>query len=236
MKLKNISWIIVCFVAQLLVVGCQNDNETLTTPNAPSISNVELGLNNSKEAYAESDLHIEALIKSAVGLRSVSVQISPQTDGAGWVIYETYQSEKVKNQTEYELHKHYDIPKDAKEGAYDVAIVAIDNDGQKTVLQDSIRIVKDPSLPSATERMASYADNKLKVMAKIKAPQKLESIKIQVKNIVRTLSQEQLQEKTEYQLNEEIDVTELKKGHYHFYITIVDKAGKQFSYEDHFNK
>lgn len=221
---------------QVLAISCSKDDDTPETPQAPSIEGVELGLENSKEAYTENDIHVEAMVKSVAGLKSVSVQITPQIDGLGWAVNETYSSEYVVNKNEYELHRHYDIPKTAKEGYYDVVIIAVDVLGQKTLFKDVIKVIKDPSLPQVIARTSSYADNILKIQAQISAPQKLASIKIQVKDIVKTLGDEELKEQTSYTLKEEIDVTSLPKGHYHFFVTIVDKAGKKYSYEDHFNK
>ncbi len=219
-----------------VLASCSDDDKEETLPKAPVIENIELGLDNSKVGYAGTDLHVEANIKAEAGLQSVYVQIVPTNDGSAWYVAENYTGTAVTDKQEYNLHRHYDIPEKAKLGTYDVMITAVDKSGQKTVYKDQIEIVKDPRLPIAKATAATYADGKLTVKADITAAAGLRSIEIKVKTISHSVQADKIKGKTEYSLNEELDVASLAAGHYHFFVTITDRDDKVFSYEGHFDK
>lgn len=223
-------------VFALFLASCSKDENKEIVSALPVIQHVEIGLNNSKKAYTESDLHLEAEIVAEAGIKKVEVQITPKVDGPStFMIVESYTT-KFLNKKEAELHEHYDVPKNAKEGEYSVVIIVIDQLDRKVTYEDTLTIEKDPSLPTATERLASYDSNILSVKATIKAPNKLASVVVKVKDIEQKFEDTDLVGQTEYAFDKQIDVTSLNNGHYHFFVTITDQAGKVFSYEGHFDK
>lgn len=233
-KIKNILSVTTLIALQILFVSCQKDNKDLPVAE-PKVENLEIGYENGKKAYTESDLHLEANITAEGTIKSVRVQITPKEAGGSWFVDRTYTKGFTGNK-EANLHEHYDVPKRAKEGTYDVVIIVTDAKGNKTVVEDVLTIERDPSLPIVTEKSSSYDNDVLNVKAKISAPNKLASIHVRVRGIEEIYTDEDLVGKTSYDLNKDINVSSLAKGHYHFFVTITDQVGKKFTYEGHFDK
>lgn len=220
----------------VLAIGCSKDNKEETIIAQPKIESVEIGLQNSKKAYTESDLHLEAVITAEAGIKKVEVQVIPEQQGpSAFVVTETYTKAFI-GKKEAHLHQHYDIPKNAKEGTYQVVITVWDEKNQKATHTDILTIEKDPTLPTATDKTAAYANDTLKITAKINAPNKIASISIRVKEITQTYDTDDVVGQTEYALDKEINVASLPNGHYHFFVTIKDQADKVLTYEGHFDK
>lgn len=237
-KTKHLLTILSILFLQVSIVSCSKDNNNKNEPvplKKPTIEDLEIGYQNTKKAYTESDLHLEAHIFAEAKIKSVRVQITPKVSGNSWFVDITY-TKGFEGNTEGILHQHYDIPKNAKEGMYDVLIIVIDTQGNKTIAEDVLTIEKDPSLPTVSQKSATFNNNVLNVKANISAPNKLESITIKVKDIEKKYQETELVGKTTYLLDKDIDVSSLNNGHYHFFVTITDQSKKVFSYEGHFDK
>lgn len=237
-KIKQIFVVLAVVLLQATVTSCSKDEGKQIEDvviQKPKVENLEIGYQNSKKAYPESDLHLEAHITAEQTIKSVRVQIIPKKSGASWYVDVTYTKGFAGNK-EANLHQHYDIPKKAKEGTYDVVIIVTDAKGNKTIVEDTLTIERDPSLPIATQRSNSYENNVLNIKAKVSASNKLASIHVRVKSIQQTFIDDDLVGQTSYDFDKNIDVSSLANGHYHFFVTITDQNGKNFSYEGHFDK
>ena len=237
-KIKHLLTILSVLLLQVGMVSCSKDDDNIietTSFKKPTIEDLEIGSKNSKKAYIESDLHLEAHIFAEAKIKSVRVQITPKASGNSWFVDITY-TKGFEGNTEGVLHQHYDIPKNAKEGIYDVLIIVTDTQGNKTIAEDILTIEKDPSLPIVSQKSATYSNNILNIKANISAPNKLESITIKVKDIQQKYQEAELVGQTTYSLDKDIDVSSLANGHYHFFVTIIDQSKKEFSYEGHFDK
>ncbi|GET45101.1 DUF4625 domain-containing protein [Capnocytophaga felis] len=237
-KIKHLFVVLAVVLLQAVVTSCNKDDDNKIEEiiiRKPKVEDLEIGYQNSKKAHPESDLHLEAYITAEETIKSVRVQITPKESGISWFVDITYTKGFAGNK-EANLHQHYDIPKKAKEGTYDVLIIVTDAKGNKTIVEDTLTIERDPSLPMATQRSNSYENNMLNVKAKVSALNKLASIHVKVKNIEHTYTDDDLVGQTSYDLDKNIDVSSLANGHYHFFVTITDQKGKKFSYEGHFDK
>lgn len=95
----------------------------------PLISNLELGLKNSRQAYIGTDLHMEAEIVAEGKIDKIIVEIHPEA-GGGKEIKEEYS--EFSGQKNVNFHKHIDIPNDAKVGEYHLHFTVIDQLGNST--------------------------------------------------------------------------------------------------------
>lgn len=126
--------------------SCDKDNDVVPKP---TISKLELGLENSKVAYIGSDLHIEAEIVAEGKIKEVKVEIH-QEEGSGEEIeakFDDYNGQK--NAT---FHKHVDIPSTAKVGVYHCHITVTDMEGNSTMVEDEITLkeLEDKEKPVLT--------------------------------------------------------------------------------------
>lgn len=232
MKLKNLFIIAYFFI----LVGCSKSESTSEAKkDAPVIENTEVGIENSKKVFAESDLHLEAVISSSVGIQSVRVQILPEGYGNAWFVDKHYDWQGKK---EGHLHIHYDVPKKALpsgvlESNYDIIITATDINGQKTTFKDLFKVINDPDLPKISQGKQSY-DPKTKqvtLQAKIKAPKKIKQISVRVGPAINhTFTDEKYIGKTEVDFLEVIDGSKIPNpNHFHSYLMVTDEANKSFT-------
>jgi hypothetical protein len=113
----------------------------------PEISLNELGYDNSRIGYVNSDLHIEAEIVAAGNIDKIQVTIHPESEHeekntkheAEWEYDSIYtEFSGLKNTT---FHKHVDIPAEADTGAYHVHIIVTDMEGQQTSVEAELNII-----------------------------------------------------------------------------------------------
>ncbi|MDO4224818.1 MAG: DUF4625 domain-containing protein [Bergeyella zoohelcum] len=236
MTFKNL---VLGLFASLAIISCnRNEEEMAMTTTPPTITNIEIGEENTRKAHPGDELHIEAEVKAEGMIKSLELQITPKKSGSGWVIVERF-ADAVGKQ-DYDIHQHYDIPVNAKVGEYDVIITITDLKGQKTTYEAVLTIENNPELPTipTTDRSFSLsADGKtLGIKALVKAPNKLGEISIRIgTKTFKTLSAE-VADKTEYTIDESIDISSLAKGHYHFYVKATDTKSNSVTYEGHFDK
>ncbi len=114
----------------------------------PSITDFELGYNNSKIFERGSDLHFEANIVAPAKIDRIIVEIHFEGDhkksglktevGFEWEFDYTYTSYNgLKN---VNLHKHIEIPEDAKAGDYHFHLMVIDMDGNVAEVESDFEI------------------------------------------------------------------------------------------------
>jgi hypothetical protein len=111
----NAAFIIIA-VLQFFAIGCSKDETAATEI---EITEVEIAAENTKIAYRNSEMHIEAQIIAATRIKNVKLEISPKVSGFGWVVSETY-TEGFSGIKNAEFHKHYVVPSGATGGTYDV--------------------------------------------------------------------------------------------------------------------
>lgn len=224
--------------ASLFVVACsKNEDEVVAIP---SITVTELGSNNSKIAYAGSDLHIDASVTAAGTIAGVHVEIHGQTTDA-WKFDSTYTEgfAGLKNAT---FHKHIDIPAEAVTGAYHIHFTVTDQRGQKAEYEASLDIQADATLPSISGLVTEVADagKELHVEGNIVAPNKIARVVIEVHGSAWekefAFTDAAMVGKTTYSLHKHIDISAAPAGHYHVHVKVEDQAGKEKEFEEHFDK
>lgn len=221
----------------IIFAACSKDNDDL--PAAPTVNLVELGSNNSKLAYAGADLHLDAEILAPGNIASVQVEIHPE-GSAGWQ-YDSLYTEGLAGLKNAEFHKHIDIPEDAAAGHYHFHLVVTDQRGQRTEVEDELEIQVDPTLPSLTGLEVALNDDKteLHLEAEIAAPNKIASVVVEIHGPWEKefeYTDAAMVGQTSYHFHKHLDLSEAPAGHYHVHVKIVDQAGKEREFEDHFDK
>ncbi|MCC8409811.1 DUF4625 domain-containing protein [Mucilaginibacter sp. UR6-1] len=213
----------------------KDDNETPV--GAPAIEGLEVGANNNKIAHPGNDLHIEAQITAAANIKDVVLEIHPE-NGSGWEVNTTY-TEGFAGLKNAEFHKHIDVPADAAVGDYHGHLKVTDQNGRVTEAEFELKVEADPTLPSVTGFEVGYG-NDLHVEATVAAPNKIAQIVVEVhgndfeKEVVYTDAA--MVGQTTYNLHKHVDVAAAPAGHYHVHLKVVDQAGKENEFEEHFDK
>jgi len=146
MKKRSTIFAFLIFAATL--TACQKDDEVNPDVALPTISNLEVGLNNNEIGVIGKDFHFNADVLAATKIENVQIRILPRAGESyskTWSHEITWDSYKdVKNTT---IHKHFDIPTDAVEGKYDFLIIVNDQNGSKLEIKKGITIYAAENVP-----------------------------------------------------------------------------------------
>ncbi len=139
-------------VMAFTLTSCEKD------PAAPVISDVEIGMNNSKTAVIGSDLHIDASILAEAKIARIILVIHPEGEGAHapaqkmmavmnvenhWEVDSTYTGKyaDVKN---IQFHEDLEIPDNIAAGAYHFELLVVDMLGQTNEYETEITLLAKP--------------------------------------------------------------------------------------------
>ncbi len=148
----------IIFIISSFLVSCDKE-ET----DKPTISDFELGLEDSKTGYLNSDLHVEAEVVAAGTISTVEIEIHlEESEEEGWV-YDSIFTEfsGLKNTT---FHKHIDIPSDADTGSYHFHFIVTDMEGYQTEVEDDLYVTY-PTDSVAPEVSVTSAPNENQIFA-----------------------------------------------------------------------
>jgi len=221
----------------VLFAACSDDDDVL--PAAPAITGVEIGSDNSKIGYAGSDFHIDAAITAPAGIAEVRVEIHPAS-GAGWE-YDSVYTEGFAGLNNAQFHKHIDIPADAATGHYHLHLTVTDANGTKADIEEEIEIKQDATLPSISGLGIELENsgNELHLETTITAPNKIAEVSVEIHGAWEeeyTYTDAAMVGQTTYDFHQHIDISAAPAGHYHVHLKVVDQAGKEKEFEDHFDK
>lgn len=134
--------------------ACKKDKDGEGEPAKPSLTNVEVGLNNNEIGVIGKDFHFNAGVLAAGKIENVQVKILPKSGEnyiKSWKMEITWDEYRgVKNAT---VHKHFHIPEDAVEGKYDFVIIVNDQNGTTLEEKRELKIYAAENLPVNPEVM-----------------------------------------------------------------------------------
>jgi hypothetical protein len=143
----NIIKKMLAFLLLLSVLSaCKKEKEA--APAKPSLTDLEIGLNNNQIGVTGRDFHFNANVLAASKIDTIRIDIrqkAGETYARAWkheVIWTEYRD--AKNAT---VHKHFDIPSDAVEGKYDFQITVTEVNGSKLELKTNLTIYHPQNLP-----------------------------------------------------------------------------------------
>lgn len=131
------------------VTGCKKDDDA-TEPDKTEakIENIEIGSGNNGIGVIGRDFHLDMDITAATRISSVQVSIKQragETYVKSWSFDITWDEFKGTKNTN--VHKHFDIEKEAPEGVYDFIIRVVDENGTVKEETHSLELVNPESLP-----------------------------------------------------------------------------------------
>ena len=137
-------------VFSLVLSSCSDDDDAKQSVAKSVVALAEVGKENSKEAIAGKDLHLEGDLVADGLIARIDVTIAAK-DGNKTIVKQSYTEGKyigVRNTT---FHEHLDIPADAAPGAYTVTFVVTDKLGQSTTFTSDLTVkALDKTVPTIT--------------------------------------------------------------------------------------
>lgn len=217
--------------------SCSNNDDPLVT--APVVTLAEVGEENSKEAIAGHDLHLEGELLAEALIARIDVTIA-SADGQRVVVNKSWTESKyigVKNCT---FHEHIDIPEATIAGSYRLTFVVTDKLGQSTTFTSDLNISKAiEGIPVITFKEVGE-DNSKKVVvgqkmhleAQIEATHKIAKIEVEFHNVaanyekVFTYTDEKYVGETSVLFHEHPQIpSDAPVGEYHLHFTVTDCNG-----------
>ncbi len=148
--MKQVKFLSFVLVLALAFQSCKKDEDA--TLNPPSISNFELGYEDSGETFLGADLHIEAEIIAEAKIDRIQVTIHHEGehekfvyDEEEWEVDSIYTKFSGLKNTEF--HEHIEVPAHAEEGHYHFHFNVIDMEGNSTEIERELHV----ETPSDTE-------------------------------------------------------------------------------------
>lgn len=121
--------------------ACNKDKDVVVKP---TITGLEVGMENSKVANPGGDLHLDAEIVAPGNIANIKVEIHPE-GSTGWIYDQTF-TEGYHGVKNVDFHEHIDIPANAAVGDYHLHLVVTDQKGNTTTAEAKFRLeLKDPS-------------------------------------------------------------------------------------------
>ncbi|MEJ7558438.1 MAG: DUF4625 domain-containing protein [Pedobacter sp.] len=146
--MKIIKYTTAFLLAISLFSACKKDESPIPEATKPTVELIEIGYNNNKMGVQGKDFHLNADIIAGDKIESVQVKIlqkNTETYAQPWTFELTWSQYKGAKNTN--VHKHFDIPKDAPEGKYDFIFLVIDQNGSTLEIKEDFRIYHPDKLP-----------------------------------------------------------------------------------------
>src|SRR5690606_31468853 len=130
-----------------LYISCNNDDDEVIL-NAPTIANVEIGSGNNMTGMIGRDFHFELDVVAGELIETVRILVQQRDDQnyvQEWsheINWDEYHGLKTAN-----VHKHFNVPKDAVEGLYDFVIIIEDQNGASLEEVREIELIDPANLP-----------------------------------------------------------------------------------------
>ncbi len=226
-------------VFSLVFTSCSDDDDPKPSVAKPVAALAEVGEENSKEATAGKDLHLEGDLVAEGLIARIDVTIAT-ADGKTTIVRKSYTEGKyigVKNTT---FHEHLDIPADAVAGAYKLTFVVTDKLGQSTTFTSDLMVrALDRTAPTITFKEVGENDShkavigqKMHLEAQIEAPHKIAKIEVEFHNTAAkyekeyTYADEKYLGQTSVLFHEHpVIPADAPEGEYHIHFTVTDANG-----------
>lgn len=113
--------------------SCEDDDSV----SKPVITDLEIGIDNSRTAYVGSDLHVEAEIVAEGKIDIITIEIHQEEGSEDEIAVEYDEFEGLLNTT---FHEHVDIPAETVPGEYHFHLTVTDQGGNQTTVEEDITI------------------------------------------------------------------------------------------------
>ena len=223
-------------IFSLVLSSCDSNDDPQPSVAKPVAALAEVGEENSKEATAGKDLHLEGDLEAEGLIARIDVTIAT-ADGKTTIVQQSYTDGKyigVRNTT---FHEHLDIPANAAAGAYKVTLVVTDKLGQSSTFTSDLTVkALDQTAPAITFKEVGEGDShkavigqKMHLEAQIEAPHKIAKIEVEFHNTaakyekVYTYTGEKYLGQTSVLFHEHPEIpADAPEGEYHIHFTVTD--------------
>lgn len=230
-------------VFTLMLSSCDDDDDKPTVAK-PVATLAEVGEENSKEATAGKDLHLEGELEAEGLINRIDLLIT-SADGKTTVLTKSWTDGKyigVRNTT---FHEHVDIPASTPAGDYKLTFTVTDATGQSSVFNSDLKIVVPvEGAPQITITEVGEGNSKTAVVggemhleADINAPKKIDEIEVELHNTaagyekVFTFKEKYLGQITAH-FHEHLQIpADAPAGEYHIHFTVKDAEGNSTTEE-----
>lgn len=120
-----------------ILSSCNNNDDPSVS--APVAALAEVGEENSKEAIAGQDLHLEGDLQAEALIARIEVVVA-SADGQRMVVSKSWTEGKYIGVKSCTFHEHIDIPEATAAGTYKLTFVVTDKLGQSTTFTSNITI------------------------------------------------------------------------------------------------
>ncbi len=233
--------LLLCLSASVFT-SCDDNNDE-PKANAPVVNIAEVGEENSKEAVAGKDLHLEGELVADGLIKRIDIEI--HQENGDFKIEKSYTEGKyigVRNTT---FHEHLDIPADAPAGDYHLHFTVTDQLGQSTTFESELNItVSKPGSPEITltevgenNSMQAKVGEEMHLEATIKAEKKIAQIVVEFHKEDGTYEKEftftgKYLGEISVNFHEHIQLPkDMPTGEYHLHFTVTDAEGNSTTEE-----
>lgn len=227
----------------IMLSSCDNDDNPSVAK--PVAALAEVGEENSKEATAGKDLHLEGDLQAEGLIARIDVTVA-SADGQTVVVKKSWTDGKYINVRNTTFHEHIDIPAATASGDYKLTFVVIDKTGQSTTFVSDLKIVTPvEGAPEITFKEVGEENSKKAVIgekmhleAQIEAPHKIAKIEVEFHNTaagyehVFTYTDEKYLGETSVLFHEHPQIpADAPAGEYHIHFTVTDADGNSTTEE-----
>lgn len=223
-------------VLAMVFTSCSDDNNG-GAGNAPVVKLEEVGHENSKEAVAGKDFHLEGEILAENLINSIEVKISGE--GGEVLLKKDYNGDEFVGKKNAIFHKHIDIPATAAAGKYVLTFTVTDKANLSTVVKENITVkAASTDAPVIELKEVGDGDSKtatagkdMKLAAHIDAPNKIKEIVVEIHKAGTKYEKEfdfseKYAGKTSADFSEQLMIpADAPKGVYHLHFNVTDAKG-----------
>ncbi|WP_200980133.1 DUF4625 domain-containing protein [Echinicola sp. 20G] len=160
--MKKINKLLLIIPVLLLIFPSCSD-EDHTPKILPTVSNIEVGLNNIEIGVVGQDFHFNADVLAGDLLEAVQINIeqrSEETYAEPWS-FEVVFTERIEGLKNANLHRHFDIPAEAPKGIYDFIITVKDQNGTSVEETREISLIDIKDYPDIFPHVKVFGVDKI---------------------------------------------------------------------------
>lgn len=232
-------------ICTFALTSCSDDDDEKPDASQPIITLSEVGEENSKEAVAGSDLHLEGDLLAENLIKSIDIEVH-QEGGGSFEFGASYTEGKYIGVKNAHFHEHLEVPADAPAGEYHLHFTLTDQKGFTATFESDLHItVPAEGAPEIALTAVGEGDSKqgvagqeMHVVAQVKASKNIAKIVVEFHKADGkyekefTFDSDKYVGKAEADFNEQIMVpADAPAGEYHVHFTVTDAAGNSTTAE-----
>lgn len=159
MKSSRLFMILLMVVGIVTLNACSDDDDD-TDDTPPTISNFELGYDNSEEVQQGGELHLEfeAADNEELGRYEIHIHSEEKSSLTEWEYENTWTFEPGLKNTQVHHHE-IDVPQDADLGDYHFHLMLVDAAGNSTTKETELEVIEETAGPGPEIHVSDHPDD-----------------------------------------------------------------------------